>query len=56
MEYRESNRQKKISSLFKKELASVFQEFIKQENKGNLILPDCSSWRDDNFLRSLIEC
>jgi len=33
MEYRESNRQKKISSLFKKELASVFQEFIKQENK-----------------------
>tara|TARA_Y100000748_G_scaffold62911_1_gene50702 strand:+ start:187 stop:555 length:369 start_codon:yes stop_codon:yes gene_type:complete len=38
MEYRESNRQKKISSLFKKELASVFQEFIKQENKGNLIL------------------
>ena len=38
MEYRESNRQKKISSLFTKELASVFQEFIKQENKGNLIL------------------
>ena len=38
MEYRESNRQKKISSLFTKELASVFQEFIKQENKGTLIL------------------
>ncbi len=38
MEFLESNRQKKIGSLFKKELASLFQELIRQENKENLIL------------------
>ena len=38
MEFLESNRQKKIGSLFKKELASFFQELIRQENKENLIL------------------
>ena len=38
MEFLESNRQKKISSLFKKELASLFQELIRQEHKENLIL------------------
>ena len=51
MEYRESNRQKKVSSLFRKELASLFQKLIKKENKDNLILsitkvyvaPDISS-------------
>ena len=51
MEYRESNRQKKVSSLFRKELAALFQKLIKKENKDNLILsitkvyvaPDISS-------------
>ncbi len=38
MDFKESNRQKKISSLFKKELASLFQELIKKENHEAFII------------------
>ena len=38
MNFKESNRQKKISSLFKKELASLFQELIKKQNNQNFVI------------------